>query len=117
MSLQVQDFWVYTSSRDKDGKITDTCKGDSGGPLVLWRNGGWELVGILKVVALVRLCNKIVVIFFQGEGFDCSTNKSGGDGEWSNVAFQKRWILNQLSLGGNKGAILDDINCVLFFYF
>ena len=47
-----------------------------------------------------------VSILPQGEGFDCVTNKTSGDGEWSNVAKQHRWILNQLpvALGGRKGA-------------
>ena len=103
MFLQVQDFWVYTSTRDKDGRIVDTCKGDSGGPLVLWRNAGWELVGVLKVVFMFHFLEYKMSILFQGEGFDCATNRSDGDGEWSNVAFQHRWIMNQISLGGSKG--------------
>ena len=101
--LQVQDFWVYTSPLDEDGRIVDPCDGDSGGPLVLWRNGGWELVGVLKVVLSLLFMNQ-EFSFLQGEGYDCATNKVQGDGEWSNVANQHRWISNQISLGGSKGA-------------
>ena len=32
--------------------------------------------------------NKDQEITIQGDGFDCRTNKTGGDGEWSNVAVQ-----------------------------
>ena len=40
---------------------------------------------------------------FQGEGFDCRTNKTAGDGEWSNVAVQRRWIQRRLVPGAGKG--------------
>ena len=39
----------------------------------------------------------------QGEGFDCRTNKINGDGEWSNVAAQRKWIENRLIPGAGKG--------------
>ena len=37
-----------------------------------------------------------ISILLQGEGFNCETNETSGDGSWSNVAAQKDWILNQL---------------------
>ena len=40
---------------------------------------------------------------FQGEGFNCRTNKTSGDGEWSNVAAQRKWIENRLIPGAGKG--------------
>ena len=40
----------------------------------------------------------------QGEGYDCRTNKTNGDGEWSNVAVQRRWIERRLVPGAGKGA-------------
>ena len=43
---------------------------------------------------------------FQGEGFDCRTNKTAGDGEWSNVAAQRKWIENRLIPGAGKGTKL-----------
>ena len=82
-----EDIWVYTSNYDEEGRLTDTCKGDSGGPLAIWRSGGWELVGVLK-----------------GEGYDCSTNTTNGDGQWSSVATQRKWIWRQLHPGA-KGEI------------
>jgi len=83
-----QNIWLYTSSFDSAGRITDPCDGDSGGPLFIERDGHWELVGVLK-----------------GEGFDCRTNKTAGDGEWSNVAVQRRWIQRRLVPGAGKGEI------------
>ena len=73
------DIWVYTSNFDDEGRLTDTCKGDSGGPLAIWRDGVWELVGVLK-----------------GEGYDCRTNTTNGDGQWSSVAVQRTWVFNQI---------------------
>ena len=32
------------------GVITDPCDGDSGGPLAILHDGGWQLVGVLKVI-------------------------------------------------------------------
>jgi len=84
----VMGIWLYTSNFDSTGRITDTCRGDSGGPLFIERNGQVELVGVLK-----------------GEGFDCRTNKTNGDGEWSNVAEQRKWIENILIPGAGKGEI------------
>jgi len=83
-----QNIWLYTSSFDSAGRITDPCDGDSGGPLFIERDGHWELVGVLK-----------------GEGFDCRTNKTAGDGEWSNVAVQRQWIERRLVPGAGKGEI------------
>ena len=40
----------------------------------------------------------------QGEGYNCRTNKTNGDGEWSNVAVQRRWIERRLVPGAGKGA-------------
>ena len=37
-----------------------------------------------------------ISILLQGEGFNCETNETSGDGSWSNVAAQKDWILDQL---------------------
>ena len=39
----------------------------------------------------------------QGEGYNCITNKTAGDGEWSNVAAQRRWIERRLVAGGGRG--------------
>ena len=44
-----EGMFVYTSNYDEEGRLTDTCKGDSGGPLAILRDGGWQLVGVLKV--------------------------------------------------------------------
>jgi len=74
----VEDLFIYTGVFT-GGKITDPCYGDSGGPLAVWRAGQWQLVGVL-----------------EGEGFNCETNETSGDGSWSNVATQKDWILDQL---------------------
>merc|ERR1719430_647795 len=81
------DIWVYTDNYDEEGRLTDTCKGDSGGPLAILRDDVWELGGVLK-----------------GEGYDCRTNRTNGDGQWSSVAEQRKWIWMQLS-GGGKGEI------------
>ena len=32
----------------------------------------------------------------QGEGYNCQTNETSGDGSWSNVASQRDWILDQM---------------------
>ena len=55
-----------------------------------------------------------ITVMFQGEGFDCRTNKTFGDGEWSNVAAQRNWIENRLIPGAGKGAtnITLKIKCV-----
>ena len=71
--------WVYTSNYDDEGRLTDTG-GDAGGPLACWRDGVWEIVGVLK-----------------GEGCDCRTNTTNGDGQWSSVAVQRTWVFNQLT--------------------
>ena len=39
----------------------------------------------------------------QGEGYNCITNNTAGDGEWSNVAAQRRWIERRLVAGGGRG--------------
>ena len=93
-------------------KITDPCYGDSGGPLAIWRAGHWQLVGVLEVFLYFRVCICIIgadwstilkgrgiqlfffLLFFsdfslKGEGFNCETNETSGDGSWSNVATQK----------------------------
>ena len=66
------------------------------------RGGHWELVGVLKVSFLKSFdwqsCENQ-----QGEGFDCWTNKTEGDGEWSNVAVQRQWIQRRLIPGAGKG--------------
>ena len=49
LSMQTREIWLYTSSFDSAGRITDPCSGDSGGPLFIDRDGHWELVGVLKV--------------------------------------------------------------------
>jgi len=74
----VEELFIYTGVFT-GGKITDPCYGDSGGPLAIWRADQWQLVGVL-----------------EGEGFNCATNETHGDGSWSNVAAQKDWILDQL---------------------
>ena len=76
----MQDFWIYTSTRDKDGRIVDTCKGDSGGPLVLWRNGGWELVGVLKVVFPFLLMDFKLSFFHRGKVLIAQQTSQGAMG-------------------------------------
>ena len=53
MLSQVSGIWVYTDSYNEEGNLADPCSGDSGGPLAIRRNGNWELVGVLKVVAII----------------------------------------------------------------
>lgn len=33
----------------------------------------------------------------KGEGYNCRTNTSNGDGSWSNVVSQRDWILGHIS--------------------
>ena len=56
---------------------------------------GWGMGNLARVKS--SSCSKFkmssnkevtIKIKIQGEGFDCRTNKTGGDGEWSNVAVQ-----------------------------
>ena len=48
-------IWLYTSSFDSAGRITDTCSGDSGGPLFMEKQGHYELVGVLKVTSFIYI--------------------------------------------------------------
>ena len=41
----------------------------------------------------------------KGEGYNCRTDRTSGDGSWSNVAAQRNWILKQLVPGGAKGTL------------
>ena len=46
----------------------------------------------------------------QGEGYNCQTNETSGDGSWSNVASQRDWILDQMQPEKRTGASeLEDI--------
>ena len=75
---------MYTDNYDGEGRLTDPCKGDSGGPLAIKRNGEWELVGVLKVNTYLSQGGRyIATMIFQGEGYDCRTNTTSGDGKWS----------------------------------
>ena len=54
---------------------------------------GWGMGNLARVKSGSRITfkmtsNKDQEITIQGDGFDCRTNKTGGDGEWSNVAVQ-----------------------------
>ena len=33
----------------------------------------------------------------QGEGYNCLTNRTSGDGLWSNVVSQRDWVLGHIS--------------------
>ena len=40
----------------------------------------------------------------QGDGYDCRTNQTSGDGSWSNVVSQREWVLGHIA-GSITGAI------------
>ena len=37
------------------------------------------------------------IISPKGEGYNCRTNRSSGDGLWSNVVSQRDWVLGHIS--------------------
>ena len=39
----------------------------------------------------------LVHILLKGEGYNCRTNTSSGDGSWSNVVSQRNWVLGHIS--------------------
>ena len=51
---------------------------------------GWGMARVKSGsrITFKMTSNKDQEITIQGDGFDCRTNKTGGDGEWSNVAVQ-----------------------------
>ena len=61
----------------------------------------------LAVTGGVKIIMTEISILIQGEGFNCETNETSGDGSWSNVAAQKDWILDQLDPERRTG--LDQI--------
>ena len=91
-------MWLYTASV-VDGVIRDPCKGDSGGPLIIDNGGQPLLVGVLEVKLLYCQDDKrmLFIISPKGEGFNCRTNRSSGDGLWSNVVSQRDWVLEHIS--------------------
>ena len=60
-------------------------------------NGGAgnDVAATSGVKSYVKIMTEISILL-QGEGFNCETNETSGDGSWSNVAAQKDWILDQL---------------------
>ena len=54
------------------------------------------------------------IILSQGEGFNCETNETSGDGSWSNVAAQKDWILDQLVPERRTGVKKTDVDPTLY---
>ena len=94
--VQVDELWLYTASVT-DGIVTDACKGDSGGPLIIEKGGQHLLIGVLEVIENHKKTKVKIFEFFQGEGYNCRTNTSSGDGSWSNVVSQRDWILGHIS--------------------
>ena len=81
----------------------DPCKGDSGGPLIIDNGGQPLLVGVLRVTISVLQCkfNLNMTLWEnlqpQGDGYNCRTNLTSGDGSWSNVVSQKEWVLGHIT--------------------
>ena len=44
-------------------------------------------------------CSWLFLFIFspKGEGYNCRTNRSSGDGLWSNVVSQRDWVLGHIS--------------------
>ena len=49
-----------------------------------------------------------IILPIQGDGYDCRTNQTSGDGSWSNVVSQREWVLGHIA-GSITGAFdFDD---------
>ena len=103
--LQVGDLWIYTES-ETEGVIMDPCKGDSGGPLIIDNGGQPLLVGVLQV-PLTGCFYDENFTSTQGDGYDCATNLTSGDGSWSNVVTQREWVLGHIT-GSIAGELCSD---------
>jgi len=67
---------------DNGGVPIDPCGGDSGGPLVIREANGDKLVGALI-----------------GNGYDCRTKLTHGDGLWTDVTYHYDWIHSVINTG------------------
>ena len=65
----------------------------------------------IDVAVTDRVKNDENMLIFEGEGFNCATNETHGDGSWSNVAAQKDWILDQILPERRTGGQDKFANC------